>query len=59
MDDSFDLSLALHSFSEKYFGTPGDQIINTIGLDRLTQELRLSAPLGQKFDGLLGVFLQP
>ena len=56
VDDSFDLSLALHSFSEKYFGTPGDQIVNTIGLDRLTQEIRLSAPLGQKFDGLLGVF---
>jgi iron complex outermembrane recepter protein len=56
VDDSFDLSLALNSFSEKYFGTPGDQIINTIGLDRLTQEIRLSAPLGEKFDGLLGVF---
>ena len=56
MDDSFDLSLALHSFSETYFGTPGDQIVNTIGLDRLTQEIRLSAPLGEKFDGLLGVF---
>ena len=56
VDDSFDLSLALHSFSEQYFGTPGDQIINTIGLDRLTQEIRLSAPLGQQFDGLLGVF---
>ncbi len=56
VDDSFDLSLALNSFSEKYFGTPGDQIVNTIGLDRLTQEIRLSAPLGQKFDGLLGVF---
>ena len=56
MDDSFDLSLALNSFSEKYFGTPGDQIVNTIGLDRLTQEFRLSAPLGQQFDGLLGVF---
>jgi iron complex outermembrane recepter protein len=56
VDDSFDLSLALNSFSEKYFGTPGDQIVNTIGLDRLTQEIRLSAPLGQMFDGLLGVF---
>ncbi len=56
VEDSFDLSLALNSFSEKYFGTPGDQIVNTIGLDRLTQEFRLSAPLGQKFDGLLGVF---
>lgn len=56
VDDSFDLSLALHSFSEQYFGTPGDQIVNTIGLDRLTQEIRLSAPLGQQFDGLLGVF---
>lgn len=56
VDDSFDLSLALHSFSEQYFGTPGDQILNTIGLDRLTQEIRLSAPLGQQFDGLLGVF---
>jgi outer membrane receptor protein involved in Fe transport len=56
VDDSFDLSLALNSFSEKYFGTPGNQILNTIGLDRLTQEFRLSAPLGQKFDGLLGVF---
>jgi outer membrane receptor protein involved in Fe transport len=54
--DSFDLSLALNSFSEKYFGTPGNQIVNTIGLDRLTQEIRLSAPLGQKLDGLLGVF---
>jgi iron complex outermembrane recepter protein len=56
VDDSFDLSLALHSFSEPVFGTPGNQIVNTIGLDRLTQEIRLSGPLGQKFDGLLGVF---
>jgi iron complex outermembrane recepter protein len=56
VEDSFDLSLALNSFSEKFFGTPGNQIVNTIGLDRLTQEIRLSAPLGEKFDGLLGVF---
>jgi iron complex outermembrane receptor protein len=56
VNDSFDLSLALNSFSEKFFGTPGNQIVNTIGLDRLTQEIRLSAPLGQQFDGLLGVF---
>jgi len=56
VEDSFDLSLALHSFSETFFGTPGNQIQNTIGLDRLTQEIRLSAPLGQQFDGLLGVF---
>jgi len=54
--DSFDLSGPLHSFSETYFGTVGDQILNTIGVSRLTQELRLSAPLGQHFDGLLGVF---
>jgi outer membrane receptor protein involved in Fe transport len=54
--DSFDLSVDLHSFSETYFGTPGDQILNYIGLNRLTQELRLSAPLGDKFDGLLGGF---
>jgi iron complex outermembrane receptor protein len=54
--DSFDLSGPLHSFSETYFGTVGDQILNTIGVSRFTQELRLSAPLGQKFDGLLGAF---
>jgi iron complex outermembrane recepter protein len=54
--DSFDLSGPLHSFSETYFGTVGDQILNTIGVSRLTQELRLSAPLGQHFDGLLGAF---
>ena len=44
VDDSFDLSLALNSFSEKYFGTPGDQIVNTIGLDRLTQEISALGP---------------
>jgi iron complex outermembrane recepter protein len=54
--DSFDLSGPLHSFSETYFGTVGDQILNTIGVSRLTQELRLTAPLGQHFDGLLGAF---
>lgn len=54
--DSFDLSGPLHSFSETYFGTVGDQILNTIGVSRLTQELRLAAPLGQHFDGLLGAF---
>jgi outer membrane receptor protein involved in Fe transport len=46
----------LNSFSETYFGTVGDQILNYIDVNRLTQELRLTAPLGQKFDGLLGAF---
>jgi len=54
--DSFDLSNALNSFSKTYFGTVGNQILNTIGVSRITQELRLSAPLGQKFEGLLGAF---
>jgi outer membrane receptor protein involved in Fe transport len=54
--DSFDLSGPLNSFSEEYFGTVGSQILNFINVDRLTQEFRLAAPLGQKFDGLLGAF---
>jgi outer membrane receptor protein involved in Fe transport len=54
--DSFDLSGPLNSFSEEYFGTVGSQILNFINVNRLTQEFRLSAPLGQKFDGLLGAF---
>jgi iron complex outermembrane receptor protein len=54
--DSFDLSSALQSFSQTYFGTVGNQILDSIGLDRITQEVRLSGPLGEKFDGLLGLF---
>ncbi|MGH8290526.1 MAG: TonB-dependent receptor [Steroidobacteraceae bacterium] len=54
--DSFDLSDDLASFSEQYFGTVGNQILDSIGLKRITEELRLSAPLGKHFDGLLGVF---
>jgi outer membrane receptor protein involved in Fe transport len=54
--DSFDLSDDLYSFSEKYYGTVGNQILNNIGVSRLTQEFRLTAPLGQHFDGLLGAF---
>ena len=54
--DSFDLSNALNGLSEPVYGTVGNQILNSIGLDRFTQELRLSAPLGEHFDGLLGVF---
>jgi iron complex outermembrane recepter protein len=54
--DSFDLSDALNSFSQTYFGTVGNQIINSINIDRVTQELRVTAPLGDKFDGLLGGF---
>jgi iron complex outermembrane recepter protein len=54
--DSFDLSDDLYSFSETYYGTVGNQILNNIGVSRLTQEFRLTAPLGQHFDGLLGAF---
>jgi iron complex outermembrane recepter protein len=54
--DSFDLSADLASFSEQYFGTPGTQILNSIGLKRVTEELRLSAPIGSSFNGVLGVF---
>jgi outer membrane receptor protein involved in Fe transport len=54
--DSFDLSNALNSFSQQYYGTVGDQILDSIGLDRVTQELRLAGPLGEKFDGLVGFF---
>jgi iron complex outermembrane recepter protein len=54
--DSFDLSDALHSFSEQYYDTVGNQILDSIGLNRVTQELRLSGPLGSQFDGLLGLF---
>lgn len=56
VQDSFDLSIDLYPFSEQYFGTVGNQILNSIGLKRLTQELRLSGPIGEKFDGLFGVF---
>jgi iron complex outermembrane recepter protein len=54
--DSFDLSDDLSSFSETYYGTVGNQITDSIGLNRITQELRLAAPIGPKFDGLLGAY---
>jgi len=54
--DSFDLSADLAAFSQQYFGSVGNQIRNSIGLNRMTQELRLSTPIGKEFDGLLAVF---
>jgi iron complex outermembrane receptor protein len=54
--DSIDLTSDLGALTQTYFGVIGTPLFDAIRFNRFTQELRLSAPLGQYFDGLLGAF---
>jgi iron complex outermembrane recepter protein len=55
--DSEDETTPLGALTESIFpGFPGTPIRVDSNLNRFTEELRLAAPLGEKFDGLAGVF---
>jgi iron complex outermembrane recepter protein len=55
--DSEDETTPLGALTESIFpGYPGTPIRVDSNFNRFTEELRLAAPLGEKFDGLAGVF---
>jgi len=54
--DSQDFTSILGSITQSLFGVIGTPIRVDIANNRFTQELRFAAPLGEKFDALVGVF---
>jgi outer membrane receptor protein involved in Fe transport len=54
--DSSDLTSTFGNIFRTQFGAAGAPIYNGATTRKFTQELRLSAPLGQKLDGLLAAF---
>jgi outer membrane receptor protein involved in Fe transport len=56
LDDRFDYTAGYGPLTESAFGTPGTPLLEHLRTKRLTQELRLSVPLGERIDGLFGVF---
>ena len=55
-NDSFDITSLFAPLSEQYFGQIGTPIFDYVNTSRFTQEFRLTAPLGPRFDTLVGVF---
>jgi iron complex outermembrane receptor protein len=54
--DSFDYTNALGSYTQKQFGVPGTPLIGYWDTARFTQEVRLSAPVGEWLEWLAGAF---
>jgi iron complex outermembrane receptor protein len=54
--DSYDLTYFFAPYTQAQFGVPGTSSPERDKTDKFTQEIRLSAPLGSRLDGLLGVF---
>ncbi|HEX4973520.1 MAG TPA: TonB-dependent receptor [Steroidobacteraceae bacterium] len=56
VDDAFDYTPAFGPVTESQFGVTGTPLLETLKTERLTQELRLTAPLTDSIEGLFGVF---
>ena len=54
--DSNDFGTPFTSYFQGRYGVAGTQNLDNGANRKVTQEIRLTAPLGQKLDGLLGVF---
>jgi iron complex outermembrane receptor protein len=54
--DSFDYSYRLGQYTQAYFGVGGAPVVNQNKTDKFTQEIRLSAPIGEHFEWLAGGF---
>jgi outer membrane receptor protein involved in Fe transport len=54
--DSFDVTALLGPASEFLFGFPGTPLLDHNKTKKFTQEFRLSIPLGQRVDWMLGAF---
>jgi iron complex outermembrane receptor protein len=52
----YDYSWFFAPYSQSQFGTPGTLWSFQYKTDKITQEIRLSAPIGQKIDWLFGLF---
>jgi iron complex outermembrane recepter protein len=54
--DSLDFGFALGGQAQALFGVSGVEVIADGDTEKVTQELRLTGPLGERFDWLLGAF---
>jgi outer membrane receptor protein involved in Fe transport len=54
--DSYDLTYFAGPYTQAQFGVTGTPLVENDTTTKFTQELRLSAPIGQNFDWLLGAF---
>lgn len=54
--DVLDGSYSLGGFAQSVFGVAGAPVISSSKDDKFTQELRLSTPIGQSLDWLLGAY---
>ncbi len=56
LQDSFDLSFALGGAALKVFGVGGAPVTDDTSTRKFSQEIRLSIPLGEKYEWLIGGF---
>jgi iron complex outermembrane receptor protein len=54
--DTLDYTFALGSFSNKHFGVTGTALNTDYEIDKFSEEVRLSIPLGQRLEWLVGGF---
>lgn len=54
--DAFDYTTTFSTFSEEEFGGSGTPLLDNIRTSKVSQELRLSAPIGTQFEWMLGLF---
>ncbi len=53
---NFDFTASRGAFAQARFGVPGASSVQNYKTEKFTQEARLSAPVGQRFEWLLGGF---
>ncbi|HKS54562.1 MAG TPA: TonB-dependent receptor [Steroidobacteraceae bacterium] len=56
VDDRFDYTPAFGPVTEAVFGVEGTPLVEKLNTERLTQEVRLTAPLTDSIEGLFGLF---
>jgi outer membrane receptor protein involved in Fe transport len=54
--DSFDFSYAYGSYAQALFGVGGVPILNYSKTNKFTQEVRLTVPIGERVEWLIGTF---
>jgi len=53
---SFDYTYALGGLTNAFFGVRGTQAVNSVKDSKFAQEIRLAAPIGERFEWLCGAF---
>lgn len=54
--DSLDRTAAFRTFTRQLYGVDGAQFVENFKTDKFAQEIRLTVPMGQRFEWLLGAF---